>query len=71
MLRHLQRPDGIAIVGTTLGQLLIAAGQADQARQVLSDSLSAASKIGWTSMIQQISDLLNQVPAEEATDAGT
>jgi hypothetical protein len=43
----------------TLGQLLIAAGQADQARQVLGASLAAATKLGWTSMIQQINDLLN------------
>ena len=59
---RLQRPDGIAIVGRTLGQLLIAAGQADQARQVLGDSLAAATKIGWTDMAQQISELLNPPP---------
>jgi tetratricopeptide (TPR) repeat protein len=56
---RLQRPDGIAIVGITLGQLLIAAGQIDQARQVLGASLDAATKLGWTGMIQQINDLLN------------
>jgi len=56
---RLQRPDGTAVVGITLGQMLIAAGQADQARQVLGDSLAAATKIGWTDAIQQISKLLN------------
>ena len=47
-------------MGWTLGQLLIAAGQADQARQVLGDSLAAATKIGWTDLAQQISELLNR-----------
>ena len=59
ILGRLQRPDGIAIVGTTLGQLLIAAGQADQSRQVLGDSLAAATKLGWTGIAQEISELLN------------
>ena len=58
----LQRPDGIAVVGRTLGQLLLAAGQADQARQVLGDSLAAAAKLGWTDMARQISELLNPRP---------
>lgn len=46
-------------MGMTLGQLLIAAGQADQARQVLDTSRAAAAKLGWSDMAQQISDLLN------------
>jgi uncharacterized protein HemY len=37
-------------VGSTLGQLLIAAGQDGQARQVLEASLAAAAKLGWTDM---------------------
>jgi hypothetical protein len=40
---QLQRPDGIATVGSILGQLLLAAGQTEQAHQVL---LTAATKIG-------------------------
>ena len=65
---HLQRPDGIAIVGTTLGQLLLAADETDPARRVLADSLAAATKIGWTDMVQQINDLLNTLPpANEET----
>ena len=56
---RLRRPDGIAFVGIALGQLLMAAGQADQARQVLRDSLAAAAKLGWTDTVQQINHLLN------------
>jgi hypothetical protein len=52
--------EGIEIVGIALGQLLIAAGQLDQARDVLSDSLAAATKLGWTAQVQQINDLLNR-----------
>ena len=62
ILGRLQRPDGIAVVGWTLGQLLTAAGQADPARQVLSDALAAATMIGWTDLAQQISKLLNPPP---------
>jgi len=57
---RLQRPDGIAVVGITLGQLLMDAGQLGQARDVLSASLAAATKIGWTDAVQQINDLLNR-----------
>jgi tetratricopeptide (TPR) repeat protein len=64
---RLQRPDGIAVVGLALGELLIAAGHADQARPVLSESLVAATKIGWTEAIQQISELLNRATANEDT----
>jgi hypothetical protein len=56
---RLQRPDGIAAVGWSLGQLLMAAGQADLARQVLGDALAAAAKIGWADLIRQISELLS------------
>ncbi len=59
ILGRLQRPDGIAVVGAALGRLLLAAGQADQGRQVLGDSLAAATKIGWTGMVEHISELLN------------
>ena len=61
---RLQRPDGVAVVGKTLGQLLMAAGQADQARQVLEASLAAATRLGWTDMAQQISQLLDPPPQE-------
>ena len=45
-----------------LGQLLMAAGQADQARQVLGEALVAATKIGWTDEAQQINQLLQPPP---------
>jgi tetratricopeptide (TPR) repeat protein len=64
ILGRLQRPDGIATVGWTLSQLLMAAGQTDQARQVLGDAMVAATKIGWTDLVQQINELL------ESTGAG-
>ena len=57
---RLQRPDGIAVVGSALGQLLMAAGQADLARQVLGDSRASATKIGWTDTVQQIDEMLNK-----------
>ena len=50
-------------MGWTLGQLLIAAGQADEARQVLGDALAAATTIGWTDLIdQQINELQLNLP---------
>jgi hypothetical protein len=42
----------------------MAAGHTDPARQVLSDALAAATKIGWTDLAQRISQLLNQPPQE-------
>jgi hypothetical protein len=59
---RLQRSDGIAAVGWALGQLLAAADQDDLARQVLSHALAAATMIGWTDLVQQISKLLNPPP---------
>jgi hypothetical protein len=64
ILGRLQRPDGIAVVGSTLGQLLIAEGQDGQARQVLQASLAAAGKLGWADLVRQISQLLNPPPQE-------
>ena len=55
---HLQQPNGIAAVGITLGQSLMAVGQTDRARQVLGDSLAAATKIGRSELVQQINKLL-------------
>ena len=56
---RLQRPDGIATVGWILGQLLMATGQTDPAHRVLGDTLAAATKLGWTDTVQQISELLS------------
>jgi hypothetical protein len=49
-------------VGWRLGQLLMTAGETDLARQVLGDALAAATKIGWTDVVQQINELLNLRP---------
>jgi hypothetical protein len=59
-LKQLRRPDGIAVVGFTLGQLLMAAGRADEARDVLADSRAAAVKMGMTDRVRQIDDLLGE-----------
>jgi hypothetical protein len=67
IFRQLKRPDGIAAVGITLGQILMSAGQTDDARQVLNDSLAAATKIGWVDAINPISELLNSIDREEGT----
>src|SRR5262249_61820734 len=53
ILGRLQQPDGIATVGMTLGELLIAAGQTDLARQGLDASLAAATKIAQDSTDQR------------------
>jgi tetratricopeptide (TPR) repeat protein len=58
---RLQRPDGFARAGIPLGQLLMASDQPDQARTVLSASLAAATKIGWTEAIETINELLGKV----------
>jgi tetratricopeptide (TPR) repeat protein len=63
ILSSRQRPDGVAIVGWTLGQLLMAAGRTDFARQVLADSLAAATKMDWTDLVQQIGELLEATAA--------
>jgi tetratricopeptide (TPR) repeat protein len=60
---RLQRPDAIATAGNVLGQLLMAAGQTDEARRVLGDARAAAAKIGWTDRVQQITGLRNSPPA--------
>jgi tetratricopeptide (TPR) repeat protein len=62
---QLQRPDGIAVVGSQLGELLLAAGQDDQGRQVLEAAVTAAAKIGWTDMARQISQLLQPQPPDQ------
>jgi hypothetical protein len=60
---RLQRPDVSATAGNVLGQLLMAAGQTDEARGVLGDARAAAAKIGWADRVQQITGLRNSPPA--------
>ncbi|WP_239148828.1 tetratricopeptide repeat protein [Streptomyces sp. SID12501] len=64
LLLKLQRPDGIAVVGATLGQLLLVAGKQGQARQVFQTSRASAAKIGLSDVVDQLDELLN------ATDDG-
>ncbi|MFD6433774.1 CHAT domain-containing protein [Streptomyces venezuelae] len=61
---QLQRPDGIAVVGAIWGQLLLAAGERRQARQVFRTSRAAAVKIGMSDVVVRLDELLN------ATDDG-
>ncbi|MEU5686147.1 hypothetical protein DEJ48_08790 [Streptomyces venezuelae] len=61
---QLQRPDGIAVVGATWGQLLLAAGERAQARQVFQTSRAAAVKIGMSDVVDELDELL------DATDDG-
>ncbi|WP_245697797.1 CHAT domain-containing protein [Streptomyces phaeochromogenes] len=60
----LQRPDGIAVVGTVLGQLLLAAGERRRARQMFQTSRAAAAKIGFTKAIDQLDELLKATEEE-------
>ncbi|TCO64241.1 hypothetical protein [Actinocrispum wychmicini] len=64
ILRHLQRADGLAIVGETLATLLIAAGITNQARHVLRDGIQAAIKIGNADLIQRYQRMLDQIGDE-------
>ncbi|MEU5294058.1 CHAT domain-containing protein [Streptomyces umbrinus] len=59
LLLKLQRPDGIAVVGAALGQLLLAAGERGQARQVLQTSRAAAAKVGLADVVDRLDELLN------------
>ncbi|RUL95210.1 tetratricopeptide repeat protein [Verrucosispora sp. FIM060022] len=68
-LIRLQRPDGIAVVGYELGQLLGGAGQLDEARSVLALSLAAAQKIGMSDVVQGISELLAGLPEQDEPTA--
>ena len=64
LLLKLQRPDGIAIVGATLGQFLLAAGNREQARQVFETSRAAAAKIGFADVVDQLDELLKATEDE-------
>ncbi|WUH93797.1 CHAT domain-containing protein [Streptomyces sp. NBC_00433] len=57
----LQRQDGIAVVGAALGQILLAGGDREQARQVLQTSRAAASKIGFADAVVQLDELLKAI----------
>ncbi|MBO3743034.1 CHAT domain-containing protein [Actinoplanes flavus] len=59
IFQQLRQADGIAIVGSALGQILLAVGRQEQARPVLEASLSAAEKIGATTLVQDIHQLID------------
>jgi tetratricopeptide (TPR) repeat protein len=61
ILSQLKRADGVAVVGRTLGWLLLAANQTEDARKILGESLAAATKIGNQSLAGQINELLNRL----------
>jgi tetratricopeptide (TPR) repeat protein len=67
ILHQLQRPDGIAVVGSALGQVLLAEGQTEPGRQALQAARAAAIKIGQPDMARQISELLEPQPGNEET----
>ncbi|MQY15185.1 hypothetical protein SRB5_53630 [Streptomyces sp. RB5] len=58
LLLKLQRADGIAVVGATWGQLLLHAGEREQARHVLQAAQTAAAKIGHTDLVDHLDELL-------------
>ncbi|MFF4537946.1 CHAT domain-containing protein [Streptomyces aureus] len=60
----LQRPDGIAVVGATLGQLLLATGERGQARHVFQASRAAAAKIGFADTVDLLDELLKATDDE-------
>ncbi|MEW2131958.1 CHAT domain-containing protein [Streptomyces sp. NPDC005435] len=64
LLLKLQRPDGITVVGATLGQLLLAGGERGQARQVFQASRSAADKIGAADIVDRLDELLKATDDE-------
>ncbi|MFF9581665.1 CHAT domain-containing protein [Streptomyces achromogenes] len=57
----LHRPDGIAVVGSALGQLLWGAGERGQARQVLQVSRAAAIEIDFADAVDLIDELLSTI----------
>ncbi|GGN59672.1 hypothetical protein GCM10010112_15020 [Actinoplanes lobatus] len=65
ILDHLQRPDGIALAGGSLGQLLVILGELDSARVVLEKGLAAAREIGHTLLTEQISKVLRYIDSED------
>jgi tetratricopeptide (TPR) repeat protein len=64
---QLRRPEGIAVVGSILGELLLAAGHAVEGRWVLEAALTAAEKIGQADLGRKISQLLQSQPPDEET----
>ncbi|WP_218030010.1 hypothetical protein, partial [Pseudonocardia hydrocarbonoxydans] len=68
LLVQLQRVDGIAIVGNTLGQLLIAAEYHEDARSVLLTSRAAAEKLGNADLVEQLTTMIDALPEPETEE---
>ncbi|WP_030395560.1 CHAT domain-containing protein [Kitasatospora purpeofusca] len=62
---ELQRPDGIAVVGITLGQVMLASGARAQARQVLQACRAAAAVIGAADIVFQAEQLMETISDED------
>jgi tetratricopeptide (TPR) repeat protein len=65
ILSQMQDAQGVAVVGSVLGQLLIRLGATDEARDVLGMSLAAAAKLGMGDRVGEIGELLNSLPDTE------
>ena len=65
---QLKRPDGIAIVGRLLGQVLIAAGDIDEARPGARGQPRGRAQAWLGRWAQQIEQLLSALPPDGATD---
>jgi tetratricopeptide (TPR) repeat protein len=62
--RKLGRVDGIAAVGTMLGQLLAQLDQHNEARMVFGEAQAAYAKLGQQEAATQIGQLLDRLPGE-------
>jgi len=62
---HLQRADGVAMVGASLGEFLVASGALIPARQVLDEAIRAASKIGDAGLVERINIALDSLSEEK------
>lgn len=60
LLQQLQRPDGIAVVGDILGQILLRDKRPDQAVTVLKISREAAGKLGNAKHTAHLEKLISQ-----------
>lgn len=64
IVMKLGNPDGISVVGMQLGQVLMAAQQAEAAKTVLTLSRDAFAKLGQAEGVQAVDDLLARLPSE-------
>ncbi|MFC8720630.1 tetratricopeptide repeat protein, partial [Kitasatospora sp. NPDC057198] len=64
LLVKLRRPDGIAVVGINLGQVMLAAGARAQARRVLQECRAAAAVIGAANIVSRADELMETIGDE-------